>query len=141
MSEYVDGVEKFLDFVFAHTRPGVQTIPCPCTRCRCNKRLNRYMVLKHLLRRSFPVKYQFWNIHGEKPSDRESSSYHTTIVNTIVAPSTENINYVHDDHVEEMQNMLHDVFGVVREDNTHGSKPFNITQEEKVHIILSLVIV
>ncbi|CAN1161920.1 hypothetical protein LINPERHAP2_LOCUS24198 [Linum perenne] len=129
--EYVDGVEKFLDFAFAHTRPGVQTIPCPCTKCRCNKRLNRDMVLEHLLRRSFPVKYQFWNIHGEKLNDGDSSSYHTTMLNTAIATSTEDISSVHDDHVEEMQNLLHDAFGVVREDQFEGGVTSEMMNENE----------
>ncbi|CAN1318491.1 hypothetical protein LINPERPRIM_LOCUS30836 [Linum perenne] len=129
--EYVDGVEKFLDFSFAHTRPGVRTIPCPCTICRCNKRLNRDMVLEHLLRRSFSVKYQFWNIHGEIQRDRESLSYHTTMVNTALAPSTENIYHVHDGHVEEMQNLLHDASKVVREDQFEGGVSSDMMNENE----------
>ena len=67
--EYIQGVENFLDFAYAQARPGVQSIPCPCPGCCCNKKLTRDKVFDHLLRRSFPVQYKIWDIHREKRGD------------------------------------------------------------------------
>lgn len=53
----------------------------------------------HLLRKGFPSKYTFWNMHGEKEVQHNVQS-----ADHIDAPPTRQ---------RPMQDMLNDVFGVV----------------------------
>ncbi|KAF7835390.1 hypothetical protein G2W53_010249 [Senna tora] len=63
-SEYVEGLNKFLDFAFANTiTKGL--IKCPCIRCGFRRWQTRETVYDHLICTQFPEGYTVWVWHGE----------------------------------------------------------------------------
>ncbi|PKA45796.1 hypothetical protein AXF42_Ash018347 [Apostasia shenzhenica] len=62
--EYLDGVEKFLNFAFENGSINGM-IRCPCRTCYNNNYYTREVVLEHLLWYGFPQGYTNWICHGE----------------------------------------------------------------------------
>ncbi|KAF7826633.1 mucin-1-like isoform X2 [Senna tora] len=63
-SEYVEGLDKFLDFAFANTiTKGL--IKCPCIHCGFRRWQTRETVYHHLICTQFPEGYTVWVWHGE----------------------------------------------------------------------------
>ncbi|XP_058778517.1 uncharacterized protein LOC131652620 [Vicia villosa] len=112
--EFKDGVVQFLDFAFSNAAVNGKIL-CPCITCGFNLSGNRVEVFAHLLRRGFPSKYTFWNMHGEKHIQRNVESE-----GQVETPPTRQ---------RPMQDMLNDVFGVLIDQGVqdHGpSNPSNI---------------
>jgi len=63
--EYMEGLNKFLDFAFANS--GVrEKIICPCQKCNFNKWQCCGVVHEHLILKPFPVGYKVWLLHRER---------------------------------------------------------------------------
>ncbi|KAF7802497.1 hypothetical protein G2W53_041608 [Senna tora] len=63
-SEYVEGLNKFLDFAFANTITK-DLIKCPCIHCGFRRWQTRETVYDHLICTQFPEGYTIWVWHGE----------------------------------------------------------------------------
>ncbi|XP_058763128.1 uncharacterized protein LOC131636533 [Vicia villosa] len=113
--EFKDGVVQFLDFAFSNAAINGQIL-CPCITCGFNHSGNRVEVFTHLLRKGFPSKYTFWNMHGEKEVQPNVQS-----ADQVDAPPTRQ---------HPMQDMLNDVFGVVFDQGVQDSGPSNIPNSE-----------
>ncbi|CAN1220652.1 hypothetical protein LINGRAPRIM_LOCUS22 [Linum grandiflorum] len=108
--EYCTGLEKNLDFAAMHSENG-EDIVCPCSRCECNKFLSKDEVYEHLLRRPFPRDYTTWVFHGESYVGETSTSVTNTTSSTPF-PIPASVG----DPLDTMEDMVHDAFGVVRND-------------------------
>ena len=65
-SEFVAGVNEFLDFAFNHAHTWAEdTILCPCDRCTNRYKCTQDVVLRHLYSNGFMVNYYVWRQHGE----------------------------------------------------------------------------
>jgi len=62
--QYMDGLNKFLDFAFANKSVKGKII-CPCPKCNLNKWQTRGATYEHLILHPFPKGYTFWLLHGE----------------------------------------------------------------------------
>ncbi|XP_068486941.1 uncharacterized protein [Phaseolus vulgaris] len=63
--EYMEGLNKFLDFAFANN--GVRgKIICPCQKCNFNKWECREVVYEHLIVKPFSSGYKVWLLYGER---------------------------------------------------------------------------
>ncbi|XP_058076661.1 uncharacterized protein LOC131225200 [Magnolia sinica] len=88
---FISGIRSFSKFA-QENLPGRESVPCPCTTCRCARFPVSYDDMEiHLMKNGFDPSYRVWNMHGEHVSPkcpvRESSSqqYH----------SVPNLNEVH----------------------------------------------
>lgn len=71
--EYVNGVNNFLQFAFAHASR-VDKIRCPCYKC-CNATFQtRNIVYSHLLLYGMLRDYKWWFCHGEEYIDQNNES-------------------------------------------------------------------
>ncbi|XP_068486822.1 uncharacterized protein [Phaseolus vulgaris] len=62
--QYMDGLNKFLDFAFANKSVEGKII-CPCPKCNLKKWKTREATHEHLILHPFPKGYTFWLLHGE----------------------------------------------------------------------------
>ncbi|XP_068503999.1 uncharacterized protein [Phaseolus vulgaris] len=62
--QYMDGLNKFLDFAFANKSVEGKII-CPCPKCNLKKWQTREATHEHLILHPFPKGYTFWLLHGE----------------------------------------------------------------------------
>ncbi|KAK9076729.1 hypothetical protein SSX86_005063 [Deinandra increscens subsp. villosa] len=93
-TQYVNGVESFLDFAFDKSSNGGMIL-CPCMQCHNRFHFMRGEVYDHLICWGFQRGYSNWTSHGET---REASSSST-------ASNHEKGDYQHD-----MNELLHDLF-------------------------------
>ncbi|CAN1269074.1 hypothetical protein LINPERPRIM_LOCUS13451 [Linum perenne] len=107
--QYLAGVEKFLDFAFAHSRGGT-VISCPCSKCKLNKSYDRDTVFHHLLRKLFLHNYTFWYIHGEA-AEVGQSSFTPNTGNNLLATT------------KAMHDLVNDAFGVIRPESVIVNDP------------------
>ncbi|KAK8949152.1 hypothetical protein KSP39_PZI006218 [Platanthera zijinensis] len=61
---YINGVNSFLDFAFAHSARG-NSIRCPCYKCGNNNFHTREIVFVHLILNGIIKTYRWWSSHGE----------------------------------------------------------------------------
>ncbi|CAN1288932.1 hypothetical protein LINPERPRIM_LOCUS20043 [Linum perenne] len=123
--QYLAGVEKFLDFAFAHSRGGT-VISCPCSKCKLNKSYDRDTVFHHLLRKPFLHNYTFWYIHGEAAEVGQSSFTPNTGNNLLATTSSGPIPMeipVQSNHVEAMHDLVNGAFGVIRPESVIVNDP------------------
>lgn len=69
--EYLEGVEKFIDYAFSKL-DGVQVIRCPCIKCCNTYSLPRHIVSSHLKAYEILRSYTFWYHHGEVLAEQEN---------------------------------------------------------------------
>lgn len=69
--EYLEGVEKFIDYAFSKL-DGVQVIRCPCIKCCNTYSLPRHIVSSHLKAYGILRSYTFWYHHGEVLAEQEN---------------------------------------------------------------------
>jgi hypothetical protein len=94
-SQYVNGVEYFLNFAFEKSSQHGGEILCPCTNCHNRFRLKREKVHDHLICVGFKRGYLNWTDHRE--------SYE-------VSSSSMMENDEEGDNEHEMNEILHDLF-------------------------------
>ncbi|CAN1777819.1 hypothetical protein LINPERHAP1_LOCUS14199 [Linum perenne] len=116
-SEYIAGVEQFLDFALAHSADK-KNIRCPCIKCNNKKWQNRAGAFTHLISTSFPVGYTEWYRHGETPPDLQPTS---PIVRD--EPIIE---------VNPLHQFLNDAFGRFEQDTEQGTGEHNEVRETPV---------
>lgn len=77
-SEFVEGVEEFMNFAFNHPEGDIVSggnIRCPCLKCKNSKYLDKDTVTLHLYQKGFVYGYDTWYLHGEPyPYEIGSSS-------------------------------------------------------------------
>lgn len=69
--EYLEGVEKFIDYAFSKL-DGVQVIRCPCIKYCNTYSLPRHIVSSHLKAYGILRSYTFWYHHGEVLAEQEN---------------------------------------------------------------------
>jgi len=69
-TEYLNGVESFLDFAYIRGRPQGNKILCPCAKCRNRCWARRSVVYDHLIAIGFLKGYTIWVNHGEEIPSR-----------------------------------------------------------------------
>ncbi|GMY20189.1 hypothetical protein FCV25MIE_15428 [Fagus crenata] len=69
--EYVNGVEKFVEYAFQHIKDDDMKIKCPCNDCSNRYRRTRAEVERHLLWRGMRRDYTRWHLHGEGNSEND----------------------------------------------------------------------
>ena len=109
-TEYLDGLDKFLDFAFANGSVG-DAIKCPCPKCGFVKWQKRYVVRDHLICKSFPRTYEIWTFHGEKIIQQPCTS--TNVMQEVVEPSN------------PIEMMINEAFGLSKQHATE----FNTSQQ------------
>ena len=73
-TEYVNGVENFLEYAFKHSIDGDMKINYPCIDCSNRYRRTQDEVQYHLLFRVIRRDYTTWYLHGEDDSEEEGDS-------------------------------------------------------------------
>ncbi|XP_060186941.1 uncharacterized protein LOC132616513 isoform X2 [Lycium barbarum] len=106
VKEYLDGVEKFLNYAFREKHNG-ETISCPCTQCVLFYQVNRAMAYDHLVVHGIMPSYDNWFCHGESFNGSTSIE--------------ENNDRQEAFRGDDMRGMIHDAFGSIThfmDDNT-----------------------
>ncbi|GMY20213.1 protein SRG1 [Fagus crenata] len=67
--EYVNGVEKFVEYAIQRIKDDHMKIKCPCNDCSNRYRKTRAKVERHLLWREMRRDYTRWHLHGEGNSE------------------------------------------------------------------------
>ncbi|XP_075507349.1 uncharacterized protein LOC142544170 [Primulina tabacum] len=103
-NNFFNGVEEFVNF--AKMDPEImcgETIRCPCNHRRCRNRAyhDEEVVKLHLCRHGFVPGYYRWHHHGE--------TYITPGVEHWIGSSSS----VQVEHVDHMQNMVHDIYNSI----------------------------
>ena len=70
-TEYINGVENFLEYAFKHSIDGDMKINCPCIDCSNKYRRTRDEFQYHLLFGGIRRDYTTWYLHGEGDSEVE----------------------------------------------------------------------
>lgn len=63
---YVNRVEKFLEFAFSNRPHGTKVIVCPCKNCSNRYHRDRVTVKEHCIIDGFKKWYKNWTFHGEE---------------------------------------------------------------------------
>jgi len=71
-ANYLDGVERFLNFAFTNL-PSNGKIPCPCVKCVNHFILDRESVFGHLICNGFLHGYREWIFHGESIGENSNN--------------------------------------------------------------------
>ena len=117
-TEYLNGLEKFLDFAFANSSIR-DAIKCPCSKCGFQKWYKRDVIRDHLICKPFPRNYEIWNFHGE----------------TIAQQSPTSVDIVQGDihHNNPMEVMINEAFGFSRRYDPDSTTSQQRVGRETIH--------
>ncbi|KAF1888140.1 hypothetical protein Lal_00039180 [Lupinus albus] len=100
-SEYIDGVEFFLNYAYTNGKPQGGEILCPCAKCHNTCWEVRAVVYDHLIGYGFQKGYDVWVRHGEVLKDMDLDG----------CMDDDN------DSVDDIEGLLRDTFRDAAEDN------------------------
>jgi len=123
-TDYLAGVEDFIEFASSHVQDKKGRFYCPCVGCQNSKRMKVVTISSHLLSKRFMVNYYVWDEHGEDYNDiGEGTSTYQEYV--------ENINFTSGIHDEPIGFDGNNVYVGMVNHAFHGSVPYNEYHEHE----------
>jgi len=117
-TDYLAGVEDFIEFVSSHVQDKKCRFYCPCVGCKNSKRMKVVTISSHLLSKRFMANYYVWYEHGEDYNDTgEGTSTYQEYV--------ENIDFTSGIHDEPIGFDRNNVYVGMVNHAFHGSVPYN----------------